>query len=59
MKRTDSIIIRYFQLDTDDDTISPAHANTSSELSSQQSLPVGTDTYLEIDAATDPGVPKS
>ena len=43
---------------TEDDTVSPAHANTSSELPSQQPLAVGTDTYVEINAPTDPGVPK-
>ena len=43
---------------TEDDTVSPAHASTSSELLSQQRLAVGTTTYLETDTPTDPGVPK-
>ena len=43
---------------TEDDMRSPTHANTCSELPSQVPLAVGKNTYLEIDAATDPGVPK-
>ena len=40
---------------TEDDKVSPAHANTSFELPSQRPLAVGTNTFLEIDAPTDAG----